>query len=599
MCGIAGIFSFKQDAPPPSREAMDVLCERMAARGPDGRGIWESGDGRLLFGHRRLAVIDPSPEAAQPMQSADRRFTIVFNGEIYNHRALRARLEYRGHRFRTRSDTEMLLALFAEHGEACCAMLEGMYAFAVHDRAAGSLFLARDPYGIKPLYYTEEGGIFHFASQARALDEGVATDPAALAGFALLGHVPEPQTVFAGVKALDAGHFLWLRESRLEPPRRHSSLVAEFARPQVRAPDLPALYRSALRESVSRHLVSDVPVGIFLSGGVDSGAILGLARDCGARNLAAVTLAFAEFTGTSADEAPAAKRLAEAYGADHRVRMISRAELEADLPAILAAMDQPTVDGINTWFAAKAAREMGLKVVLSGIGGDELFGGYSTFRTVPSTLRMARLGTAMPGLGVALRGAGARLMPGFAQRNPKALSVLELGGSWAGAYLLRRGLFMPHELPALLGCDMARGGLGRLDPLGLIARAMPDGDVAPNLRVAALESGNYLRNQLLRDADWAGMAHGVEIRTPLVDATLLHRLAPHLAVLAGPRGKAFLAEAPSQPVPPSILSRPKSGFGIPVASWLDEGATHPRLASRLWARRVLEHFTRDSRREAA
>lgn len=570
----------------------------MAARGPDGEGIWQSTDARVLLGHRRLAVIDPSLDAAQPMQSPDRRFTISFNGEIYNHAALRSRLEHRGHRFRSASDTEVLLALFTEYGESCCAMLEGMYAFAVHDRATQSLFLARDPYGIKPLYYAEERGTIRFASQARALGAGRADNPAGLVGFALLGHVPDPLTIFSGVKALEAGHGIWVRKGRVERPFSHGSITGEFGRDQVPTPDLETICRTALRESLSLHLVSDVPVGIFLSGGVDSAAVLGLARDCAGMCPMAITLAFPEFVGTAADEVPAARQIAEAYGAPHRVRTVSRDEFLADLPAILAAMDQPTVDGINTWFAAKAARELGLKVALSGIGGDELFGGYSTFRSVPQTLRMARLAGSVPGLGVAVRGVGSRLMPSFAERNPKALSAVELGTSWAGAYLLRRGLFMPHELPGLLGADWAREGLACLDPLKLIAQSLPAADIGSNRCVSALESGNYLRNQLLRDADWAGMAHGVEVRTPLVDATLLHHLAPHLSALAM-RGKGMLAAAPSQPVPSAIVARPKTGFGVPVTAWLQQKPAHERLSSRLWARRVLSHFTGETASEAA
>lgn len=606
MCGVAGVFRYSAALPSIVDDELTRICDKMAARGPDGAGYWQSEDGQLRLGHRRLAIIAPD-EAAQPMPDITGRYVISFNGEIYNHRALRSDLEKRGIRFRTRSDTEVILNLFAAEGAEACHKLHGMYAFAIYDTVERSLFLARDPYGIKPLYLSDDGKVLRFASQVQALLAGgtidSTIDPAGLAGFALFGHVPEPFSLYRAIRPLPAGHHLTVRGGVPEQPVPFACVSEQLAHPQIASEaDTAAIVRNAVRESVARHLEADVEIGVFLSGGVDSGALLGLMREHrGNQPIPAITLAFDDLAGTQFDEVPLARKIAAQYGADHHIKRISRAQLAQDLPAILAAMDQPSIDGINTWFVAQAARQLGLKVALSGIGGDELFGGYSTFRTIPRMVRAARMPGGVPGLGKAARQLGAALLPGLNLSNPKALAAFELGGSYPGAYLLRRGLFLPHELPALLGTDLAREGLERLDPLGLIARTLTPLPRDPLLRVASLEAGHYLRNQLLRDADWAGMAHSVEIRTPLVDFHLLHTLSPHLGgLMRGGGGKALLASAPPNPLPAAIVSRPKTGFSVPAASLLGNSrAPNNRLTSRLWAKRVLAAFTGNTQALAA
>lgn len=596
MCGVAGIFRYSSSSPCFSSEDFRALCGSLRKRGPDGEGSWSSADGHLQLGHRRLAVI-ALDEAAQPMPDITGRYVISFNGEIYNHRTLRSELEGRGVRFRTKSDTEVILHLFAAFGAGACCKLQGMYAFAIYDSLERSLFLARDPYGIKPLYLSDDGKVLRFASQAKALLAGgtnATIDPAGLAGFALFGHVPEPHSFYRDIRPLPAGHSLTVRVGRVEQPVRFASLPDQLARQQGSSADATVLAHEALRESVVRHLEADVEVGLFLSGGVDSGALLGLMRDQrGDASIQAITLAFDDLADTGLDDVPLARRVAAHYGADHHVERISRAQFAEALPEILHAMDQPSIDGVNTWFVARAARERGLKVALSGIGGDELLGGYSTFRSIPAMVQAAHLPGAIPGLGKAARRIGAALLPGLHRSNPKAFAAFELGGSYPGAYLLRRGLFLPHELPGLLGEEIAREGLQQLDPLGLIGATLTPCPRDPLLRVAALEAGNYLRNQLLRDADWAGMAHGVEIRTPLVDFHLLQALAPHLRdLIADGAGKALLASAPSTPLPSIIVDRPKTGFSVPTASLLTGSrAANDRSTSRIWARRVLSAFT--------
>ncbi len=350
-------------------------------------------------------------------------------------------------------------------------------------------------------------------------------------------------------------------------------------------------------DSVRAHLLADVEVGIFLSAGVDSGALLGLMADAGRREIRAITLAFDEFRGTAADEALPAGEMAKRYGARHIVRHVGEREFHDDLPALIEAMDQPSIDGVNTWFVAKAAKEAGLKVALSGLGGDELLAGYSSFADLPRWRRRFGLLAAMPGLGRVARPLIRAFAPGVARDRPKVLGLLQYAGSWAGLYLLRRGLFLPYELNEVMDPALAREGLRRLMPLRRLGQSLSPDPGSDAGRVCILESAHYMRNQLLRDADWAGMFHGVEIRVPLVDAALLTALAPAIPALKPGVGKAALARSASVPLPDEIIARAKTGFGVPTADWIkaaageaasaaDRAPAAAGLVSRRWSRIV-------------
>lgn len=596
MCGVAGFFAHRGAAAGLGLDRLIAIRDRMRPRGPDGEGLWIADDGRVGFAHRRLAIIDLSEAGAQPMHDGHDRYSIVFNGEIYNYAALMAEMEADGERFRGHSDTEVILRLFAREGTAAFARLRGMFAIAIWDSGEQRLTLARDPYGIKPLYIADEGGCLRFASQVKALLEDPVIprdiDPAGLVGYHIFGSVPEPFTLYRAISALPAGHWMAIDATGARSQHRFASVAATIADAPARTLDREAVFE-ALRDSVRHHLVADVETGIFLSGGVDSGALLGLMADVASSPPTAVTLRFEELAGTPADETPHAQAAAQTYGARHHLRTITADEFRADLPHILDAMDQPSIDGINSWFVSKAVREQGLKVALSGLGGDELLAGYSTFRTIAQTHR--RFGTLarVPGAGAAARMALRTLAPRLIRSNPKAAGVLDLASSWAGSYLLRRSVLLPFELEAILDPGTLRQGLARLDALGLIGRTLtpePGHDVG---RVAAMEAGMYMRNQLLRDADWAGMAHGLEIRVPLVDYTLLGNIAPMMAGMGEGTGKALLANAPRTPLPASILNKPKTGFSVPVAAWLLGRERHvaDRRDARDWAQRVVASFT--------
>lgn len=600
MCGIAGIHAYLDVAPRVDRGELIRMNERMVARGPDGSGLWLSDDGRTGFGHLRLAIIDLSEGGAQPMHASDGRLTITFNGEIYNYRELRSELQARGRVFRSGSDTEVLLQLYAEYGAAMVGRLRGMFAFGLWDADKRTLLLARDPLGIKPLYWADDGWTLRFASQAKALLAGGAVardpDPAGIVGFHLFGSVPEPFTVWRSIQSLPAGTTLIVDATGPGTPQRYYDVAAALsdrAAPSAARGDARARVAEAVRDSVRHHLVADVPVAVFLSAGIDSGALLGTMAGLGVRDITAVTLRFQEFEGLALDEAPLAAEVAARYGARHIVRTVDRAEFQRDLPAMMDAMDLPTVDGINTWFVAKAAHEAGIKVALSGLGADECFGGYPSFTDVPRSVRWLRAVSWLPGVGTLARWVLSSPVAARLHLHPKTAGVLEYGGSWAGAYLLRRGIYMPWELEAVLDPQLVREGVRRLAPLSRIAATLETGRSLGDFdRVAALETSLYMRNQLLRDADWAGMAHGVEIRVPFVDPFFLAALPPG-AVLAGMNAKDAIAGVPDPPLPKSVRHRRKTGFSTPHGRWLQEAAGAPReagidlsAASRAWALNV-------------
>ncbi|MBI3852548.1 MAG: asparagine synthase (glutamine-hydrolyzing) [Verrucomicrobia bacterium] len=605
MCGIAAIFNYRTGEPI-DRTELTAIRDAMTARGPDGSGTWCSADGHIGLGHRRLSIIDLSPTGAQPMKSQDGALVVTFNGEIYNYRELRAELEAKGRRFSSQSDTEILLHLYQLDGDGMLQKLRGMYAFAIWDERKKGLFMARDPFGIKPLYYSDDGKAIRVASQVKALLAGkrvdTAPDPAGHVGFFLWGHVPGPYTLHRGIRSLPAGTTLWVGQNGERRERTFCSIteILRSAEPSVgrskiedgrRAPhpgplpraeretlnSQPSTLNDSLRDSVAHHLIADVPVGVFLSSGLDSTTLAALAAEQGGR-LRTVTLGFEEYRGTPYDETPLAETVAAQYGAQHQTIWVSRADFRAHVERLFHAMDQPSTDGVNTYFVSLAAAQTSLKVALSGLGGDELFGGYPSFKQLPRSVRaLGSLGTS--GIfGKSLRIVCAPVVKHFT--SPKYAGLFEYGGTYGGAYLLRRGMFMPWELPEILDPDLVRQGWSELQPLLRLEESL-DGLRSPHARVSCLESCWYMRNQLLRDSDWAGMAHSLEIRVPLVDVTLLRALAPSLTCAAPPT-KLDLARTPRCPLPAAVLARPKTGFLIPVREWLLEEKEKAESRKQKW-----------------
>ncbi len=585
------MFAYSAGAPPVDEQELLRTRECMRSRGPDAADLWLSDDRRVGLAHRRLAIIDLSPAAAQPMRREQN--VIIFNGEIYNFRELRAELESRGVTFTSHSDTEVLLRMWENDREAMLPRLRGMFAIVIWDGRERRMFLARDPYGIKPLYYADDGKTFRAASQVKALIAGGNVsqqfDPAAAAGFLLRGTVPEPFTMYRSIRSLPAGTYAWVDHKGPVEPRHYFSIAATLldAVEQNRSfsdTQRLELVHDSLLESVRYHMVSDVPVGAFLSAGIDSSSIVALARESGAEGMQTMTLRFEEYRGRVNDEAPLAAGIAARYGVRHTIRELSRKEFMSELPRIFAAMDQPTIDGINSYFISKAAADLGLKVALSGTGGDELFGGYTSFRDIPRWMPITSVLARIPGLGTAINAVNNALSRTSRHVSPKMGEIVRYGATWSGAYFVKRGRFLTSELSSVMDREVADEGLRRLDMIAIIDRTLTPDPGNPFARVAALESSLYLRNQLLRDMDWASMAHSLEVRVPLVDAHLLRRIAPAL-VTRKDRGKQILALAPRPPLPDEVRQRRKTGFTLPITEWLkQEGAVE--FGKRSWAKRV-------------
>ena len=595
MCGIATIFAYSPDAPPVDREELLRMRERMIPRGPDGSGMWLSDDNRIGLAHRRLAIIDLSETGSQPMATADGSLVVTFNGEIYNYQELRADLEKKGYRFRSSSDTEVLLYLYADRGAEMVHHLRGMYAFAIWDSRRKGLFLARDPFGIKPLYLADDGATLRVASQVKALFAGgkidASSEPAGHVGFFLWGHVPEPYTLYRGIRSLPAGTSLWLETDGRRKEQTFCSIRSELAQASnhtsepLDSSQVAQKARGALLESVRQHLQADVPVGVFLSAGLDSTTLAYLVAQLAPRDLHTVTLGFEEYSGTENDEAPLAEQTAALLGARHSTIRVRRSDFREELPRILDAMDQPSIDGVNSYFVSLAAARAGLKVAISGLGGDELFGSYSSFREIPRLVRLCKVFGQLPELGRNLRRISSPILKHIT--SPKYAGLFEYGGSYGGAYLLRRGVFMPWELPGILDPDMVREGWAELLTIERLDQTSSDISINHH-KVSALETSWYMRCQLLRDADWASMAHSLEIRVPFLDLDLLRIVAPLLGRQGSP-DKKTVAVSVAAGLPEQIFNRRKTGFSVPVREWLLDGSSAAtERGIRGWSRYVYQ-----------
>jgi asparagine synthase (glutamine-hydrolysing) len=579
VCGIAGVFAYRGGGPvePP---LLDKLRDLQRHRGPDDAGAWISDDRRAGLAHRRLSIIDLSPLGHQPMATPDGQLRVVFNGEIYNFRALRAELQQQGFAFVSESDTEVLLHGWRAWGEGLFDRLRGMFAFALHDAERGEIVLARDPLGIKPLYVADDGARLAFASEVQALRGtvgGGGLDAEGLAAFLLWGSVPAPRTLYRGIRALPAGSWLRVSAAGAAAPRAYWRLEQAFGAPaRMDAEEARASLRDALVDSVRHHLVSDVPVGAFLSGGVDSSALVGLLSELHSGPVRTVTLSF---DVAELDEAALAAEAARLYGTEHQVVKVGVEDARARIPEAVRGLDQPSIDGINTYFVSEAAVRAGLKVAVSGVGGDELFGGYDSFSRIPRIRRLHdRLGPLVGPLGRAIDA-----LP-RTTRGPKLAMALRYGGDELGAYYAQRGLFSTAEVRALLAPELAEA-IAVADPRVELAARLDVASLPPDERVSALEMRQYMETQLLRDSDAMSMRHSLEVRTPLVDRELLRRaaLVPPDLRRAGP-AKRQLREAPRPAVPDALWNRRKQGFTLPFDRWLRTGALPLEMPEHPWLR---------------
>jgi asparagine synthase (glutamine-hydrolysing) len=621
VCGICGVAFVNRNAE--AESCVLAMAAALEHRGPDQDGflVNEPRAPGLALGVRRLSIID-LPGGHQPIWNEAHDVAVVFNGELYNYRELREQLTACGHRFVTQSDTEILVHAWEEWGEDCLSELRGMFAFALLDlrkryATAPLLFLARDPLGIKPLYYTQTADRLAFSSEVRsllacgAIPKQVSQD--ALTAYLLFGSVSEPVTLIEGVFSLPPGHrmLLYVPERRRTPRARPwwDATQSPAARDTRKPTDMAAAarrLRPLLEDAVRAHLIADVPVGLFLSSGLDSGAIAALAARA-QPGIRSFTLAF---PGTPYDESATARAVAKRTRTEHTEVPLDGAAVLSRLDEAIAALDQPTMDGINTYFVSWAAREVGLKVALSGVGGDELFAGYPTFGGTQRLQRLVRLAWFAPAL---LRRAATPVLRSLAARSNGPDAARKVAAAWLlpdrlpHPYFFARLLFPPTELPRLTEPRFRPSSVHAdgitLEPtwLGWLERAADEARKRePVAGVSWLELRCYMASTLLRDTDSVSMARSLEVRVPLLDTSVVEFVSslPDAARHRAGRQKALLVEALGDVLPQEILAHPKRTFTLPWEQWL-RGSLRGRLEASFNdpAPAIAPHLRREGVRE--
>jgi asparagine synthase (glutamine-hydrolysing) len=559
MCGICGIV---KPSGTPDPEVVGRMSARLVHRGPDDEGMFTRGP--VALAARRLSIIDLD-HGHQPIANEDGSVTVVQNGEIYNYRELKRELEGQGHRFASDCDTEVLVHLYEEHGDAFLERLRGMFAIALWDEREGRLLLARDRFGVKPLYYRHRDGELSFASELKAMLEqpgfSRAIDPEAMAAYLAFNSIPAPLTIFAEARKLPPGHLLsW---------QRGAIGLRRFARPGPvpgaaerggSARELAAELREVLRGSIRAHLVADVPVGVLLSGGVDSGGITALAAAETSGPLKTFSIGFEE---SGFDELSRARLVAERFGTDHQ-ELIVRPDAVELLPKLVEAFDEPFGDSsaLPTYLVSELAAGA-VKVALSGEGGDELFGGYYTYVADLLAPRLGRLATLASPLIEALPSSDGRV--GFdykAKRFARAVAIadpLERHHGW-------KEIFSAERRHALLGA-----GAPGWDPLDLYRARYAETAGAPLLaRLQDVDLGIYMADDLLVKTDRLSMAHSLELRVPFLDQEVAEFAfsLPTALKVRGLAKKRLLRQALAPLLPREVVQGRKQGFSIPLAAWL-------------------------------
>jgi asparagine synthase (glutamine-hydrolysing) len=616
MCGIAVHFSA-------SGRATRLHLELLKHRGPDSSGEWSSADGRCWLGCTRLAIIDLSPAGAQPMIDPASGNVIVMNGEIYNHRTLRESLG-RDVNWRGTSDTETLLQTYARWGRDVLDRLKGMFAFAIYDKARQEIFLARDRLGIKPLYYTLDAEDVRFASEVKVLAGAEAKITAeSISAYLQWGACPERQLLYSNIHVLPAGHAMIVSQVAAAPSPRNSGAATLSPRSShadtwrywpspttfvssthCRAGAPPANLQVVqevhrlINNAVEEHLLSDVPVASFLSGGIDSSIVTAIAAQKLERKL--ITFSVALDIPQERDESAIALEIAQRYGTEHHRIELSEEEVIQSVMEAVERVDLPSVDALNTYIVSSAVAKHGVKVALSGLGGDELFGGYASFRDVPRLKWIAKLPRAVR-----------RIMSGAGNLGERLADIPSDSG--AGELAIWRRRFFTDSM-------LDRAGL----PNGTIPFECPVELPDDYARISWAELNGYMRHMLLRDADQMSMAVSLELRVPFLDHNLVEYVLglPAAEKTRYPPPKGLLVEACRDLIPPSVYQRPKRGFVLPMRTWMlglladfvDEGIReviergllprdfvnginrafhHDRLHwTRLWSIVVLGHFAK-------
>jgi asparagine synthase (glutamine-hydrolysing) len=588
MCGIFGIIGFNARVP---AEVLERATQSLAHRGPDDSGTVILRDAarpaiEIGLGNRRLAILDLSPQGHQPMNDPATGNWIVYNGEVYNFQEVRAKLERQRVYFRSHSDTEVILKAYAHWGKDCLHEFRGMFALALWDAQKHRLFVARDPMGIKPFYYYRSDRYFMFSSEVRTLlGTGIVPrriDPAGLVNYLTFGSLYDPNTLVEGVNALPPGCYLTWEQGQVKQTQYWDLVDPELVESSRRACDAGAVRRGELEaqvaevldESVRMQLVSDVPVGVFLSGGIDSSSLVGILSRNGIRP-STFSVVFRE---KDYSEAEYSRTIAQQFRTDHHEITVSQSDFFAAIAPAIHAMDLPTMDGVNTYFVSERTRAAGVKVALSGLGGDEMFAGYSTFSTVPRMERFAGIWGRIPG---AVRNSLASIFTALAppsDQNRKLAALAQNGGRIVHPYFLARMLFTPEQQNELLPEMKPNSATFQRAQKPLTESLNRALSLDPVNRVSYLEARCYMLNTLLRDSDFMSMAHGLEVRVPLIDHQLARRLMalPGSWKLSAGTLKPLLVHALQGKLPDKIVHRRKRGFTLPFEYWLRD-ALRPEI----------------------
>jgi len=530
------------------------MCHALEHGGPDDEGIYCDEERGLAFGHRRLSIIDLSQNGHQPMADKDQKVWITFNGEIYNYLALKQQLTSLGVKFRSETDTEVIIQAYLHWGMAAFSKLRGIFAFALYDVDRSLTYLVRDSSGVKPLYYHIKNGQLSFASEVRALKKAglaIESDDTWKVRFLAYGHIPEPYTTQKDVYSLPKGEFLCWNHKK-DSFDIHSYHVAQRQTRITDAEEAREAVRSALTLAVTRQLIADAPIGVFLSGGIDSSLITLLASRQKHSCLKTISIYFNE---KGYDERTYQNLVLKEIEGEKFAHLVTQQDFEEFLPQIIEDMDMPTTDGINTWFISKYAHEDGLKAVLSGIGADELFGGYPSFSRIkhlkslrkfnPITFRVAKY---------------------FTSDRYKKISFLAYNHPTAD-YLLLRGHYIPSDIAKILGTD-----LHNVEDILFNNKQLPNIINYNEEDAAWFETNLYMQNQLLRDTDVMGMSHGLEVRVPFLDEDF-KRLVESIALdvrFDVRQPKKLLIDSFADILPRAVWDRSKMGFTFPLQQWMRE-----------------------------
>ncbi|WP_316773200.1 asparagine synthase (glutamine-hydrolyzing) [Pedobacter frigiditerrae] len=556
MCRIAGIIDIKQELTLISKK-VQKMCAVMAYGGPDGEGVYETEKNNLVFGHRRLALIDLSATGHQPMLYND-EYVITFNGEIYNYLLLKKELQDLGFHFNTQSDTEVILIGFAYWGTAVFEKLSGMFAFALYDKKAEVTYLVRDQSGIKPLYYSAINQQLIFASEVKAFKTlTMAEDPNWKIYFLAFGHIPEPYTTLKDVFMLPKAHYLkWDHQNNsLETfcfhQENYEAVIneREYAEKEV---------KKTLADAVARHLIADEPIGIFLSGGIDSSLLTLLANQLQQKNSQPLHTLSINFKDEQFSEKSYQDLVLKEVNSDHYEYTLDEKTFGKHFPAALAAMDQPTADGINSWFVNHYAKQNGLKAFLSGVGADELFGGYPSFSRMGTVNFLSSLPTSLLKMGIKIKANSLKRTYYLHYKNT------------IGKYLFLRGFFTPDEISKLLTIPIST--------VDSILKNLPVSNIPSSLgaeeQASWLETNLYMQNQLLKDTDFMSMQHGIEIRVPFLDKELVKLIntLSNAVKYKTSKKKGLLIDSFINLLPRKIWDRPKMGFTFPFQDWLNSNS---------------------------